>query len=194
MKMTEEKIKGIFIEACNGPVEMYDCQNSRVLKRLREKYEIITYEGIHEALHEMKGEDAERCRDIAFMITNLPYTTHTPLQAEIRAEKIRKRLEGLIGERLEVEKRIVADEREFGAYEDTFEVLRKFKEVFPKMKIIAYTAAPYPVRKKAYYDNLVFSVHQRGHKSGVVWEANDLFHGVGDALEGGRGFQGVYNA
>jgi hypothetical protein len=179
--------KGIFVEADNGPVEMHYHQNEKILELLRKKYEIITYNHLEHAAYQMTHNDAEKCRDALFLVTNIPYKIQLPTIAAIKAEKIRQRLEGLKGEEREREARKITKEREFDAYSESFECLRKIREAFPKLKIIAYTAAHENVRKKVHDEGLVFRVHQRGHKSGAIWEKNNLIHGIEAALEGWSG-------
>ncbi|MBW3001880.1 hypothetical protein KY338_01815 [Candidatus Woesearchaeota archaeon] len=182
-------IKGVFVRAIpnNGPTAGYPEQNTKILEGLRKKYEIITYESLENAAYQMTHDDKKRCSDVSFMITNIPYTVQTPVVAAIKAEKIRERLENLVGEERKKECNRISEENEFNAYEEAFECLRKLKEAFPKMKIIAYTAAHDNVRRKVYDDKLVFRVHQRNHRSGPVWEKVNLIHGVESALEGWQG-------
>ena len=170
-------MKGIFIEAQpnNGPVRDYKEQNEKILESLKEQYEIITYHSLEHATYQMLQDDAEQCSDASFMITNIPYTVQTPVIAAINEERIQNRLDGL-----------VEKETEFSAYSEAFECLRKLKQRFPKMKIIAYSAAHETVRRKVYEEDLVFSVHQRGHRAGPVWERAQLTNGIERALEGWR--------
>lgn len=182
-------IKGVFVKAIpnNGPAKDYQEQNRKILDDLGDKYDIITYESLEHAAHQMTHDDRQKCSGVSFMITNIPYTVQTPVIAAIKAEKTRKRLENLVGKERKRECEKISAETEFSAYEDAFECLRKLNAVFPKMKIIAYTAAHETVRRKVYEDRLVFRVHQRGHRSGPVWERANLTHGVEQALEGWQG-------
>lgn len=182
-------VKGIFVKAGpnNGPAKDYQEQNRMILDDLEDKYDIITYESLEHAAHQMTHDDRQRCSDASFMITNIPYTVQTPVIAAIKAEKTRKRLENLVGEERKSECRKITEESEFSAYEDAFECLKRLRAVFPTLKIIAYTAAHETVRRKMYEDRLVFRVHQRGHRSGPVWERANLIHGVEQALEGWQG-------
>ena len=182
-------VKGIFIKALpnNGLTRNYSEQKKKILEDLREKYEISTYHSLEHAAYQMTHDDAEQCCDVSFMITNIPYQVQMPEIAKIKAENIRKRLEGLVGEEKEAELKKISDENEFSAYSGAFECLKKLRDLFPKMKIIAYTAAHETVRRKVYDDGLVFRVHQRGHKSGLVWERVNLVHGIEQALKGWQG-------
>ncbi|MBW2986262.1 hypothetical protein KY333_02730 [Candidatus Woesearchaeota archaeon] len=181
-------MKGIFIKATptNGPTLDYIKQNEKILEDLRTDYEIIIYHSLEHAAYQMTQDDTEKCRDAAFIITNIPYAAQTPEIAKIKSEKNRKRLEGLVDEERKKELEKISAETEFNAYETAFECFKQLKQVFPKMKIIAYTAAHENVRKKVYDEDLVFSVHQRGHKGGKIWERCNLVLGVQRALEGWR--------
>jgi len=181
-------MKGIFIKATptNGSNLGYINQNEDILKDLREDYEIITYQNLEHATYQMTHDDAKKCSDAVFMITNITFETLTPEIAKIKAEKTRKRLEGLVDEERKKELEKISKESEFRAYKTAFDCLKKLKQSFPDMKIIAYTAAHETVRKKVYEEDLVFAVHQRGHRGGKIWERCNLVHGVKRALEGWR--------
>lgn len=179
--------KGILVEACDGPVEMYDQQNKKILEELMKKYEIIKYNHLEHAASQMTNSDAEKCTDALFLVTNIPHKLQLPTIAAIKTEKIRQRLEGLEGQERERESKKITQEREFAAYSEAFECLRKIRKTFPQIKIIAYTAAHENVRKKVYDEGLAFRVHQRGHRSGLVWERSNLIQGIEKALEGWQG-------
>lgn len=182
------KMKGIFIKAMptNGPTLSYINQNDKILEDLRKDYEVITYHSLEHAAYQMTHDDAEKCSDAAFLITNIPFAVQTPEIAKIKSEKTRKRLEGLVDEERKKELEKISKESEFQAYKTAFECLRQLRQSFPDMKIIAYTAAHETVRKKVYEDDLAFAVHQRGHRGGKIWERCNLVHGVKRALEGWR--------
>ena|GEM_PF-4154518 len=181
--------KCVFIEAMpnNGYARNYQEQNKKILKVLKEKYEVRTYHSLEHAAYQMTHADAEQRSGVSFMITNIPYQVQMLEIAKIKTESIRKRLEGLVGEEKEAELKKISDENEFRAYREAFECLRKLKQAFPEMKIIAYSAAHETVRKKVYEGNLVFRVHQRNHKSGPAWERANLINGIERALEGWQG-------
>ncbi|MBW2972874.1 hypothetical protein KY346_00605 [Candidatus Woesearchaeota archaeon] len=181
--------KCVFIEAMpnNGPAGDYQEQNKKILKVLKEKYAVITYHSLEHAAYQMTHADAEQCSDVSFMVTNIPYSVQIPEIAKIKAESIRKRLEGLVGEEKEAELKNISDENAFSSYKEAFECLKTLKQAFPKMKIIAYSAAHETVRKKVYEDNLAFRVHQRNHRSGPAWERANLINGIERALEGWQG-------
>ena len=81
-------MKGIFIKAMptNGPTLGYINQNEDILKDLREDYKIITYHSLEHAAYQMTHDDAEKCSDAVFMITNIPFETLTPEIAKIKSE------------------------------------------------------------------------------------------------------------
>jgi len=171
-------MNGVFTQASpnSGPVREYQEQNEKILEELGKKYEVLTYHSLEHAAYQMTHDDVDQCSDASFMITNIPYAVQIPRITVIHAEKTQNRLEGLVEE----------EETEFSAYGGAFECLRKLKKRFPKMKIIAYSAAHETVRRKVYEDDLVFSVHRRGHQAGPVWERVQLIEGIARALEGWR--------
>lgn len=181
-------MKGIFINAMptNGPTLDYLKQNEHILEDLREDYEMLTYNSLEHAAYQITHDDAEKCGNASFLITNIPFEMQSPEIAKRTAEKTRKRLESLVGEERKKELEKISRETEFRAYRTAFECLKKIKQAFPEIKIIAYTAAHDNVRRKVYEEDLAFAVHQRGHKAGRIWERSNLVLGVKRALEGWR--------